>query len=153
MRRLWLALGAFFIGCSTPHDRPLPYPLTLSPEGLGPIRPGSAFDPAAIQGKLPGFAVEKISRVTPGRSETILLLKRDGRILAHIFPDVAGETITRVSVVSALISDDTGRKVGDPRSTPLECGDAECLDRSRPALRYHLAPGGKTISEISVVKL
>lgn len=156
MRVLFPLLTLAFLsgGCQAPTE-PLPYPITLSPEGLGPVRPGLSFDIAALQSKLPGFTVEKMSQITPERSQILFTLKRGDAVMAYIFPDEQGKRIGHISVVTERIPDHNGQKVGDPihENPSLRCAGDECRYETHPSLSYRLAPSSRIIREITLQKL
>lgn len=155
MPLFWLLAGALFVGCTAPRDTPLPYPLTVTAEAVGPIRPGEPYDIGSLRGKLPGFTIEKMSLVTSENPETLLFLKRGEAVMAHIFPDRNGEKIEKISVVSPLIPDHAGQRVGETirRSGDLRCEHRECRYASVPGLLYRLDPTSSAIREITLQKL
>lgn len=141
-------------GCHSP-DEPLPYPITMNKEGLGPIRIGDAFEIGAIQGKLPGFTVEKMSRVTPERSETVFFLKRGEMVLAHIFPGDDARAIEAITLCTEQIQDIRGQRIGTKiqGSKDLLCSGATCRYGTEPSLRYLIDPETRIIREITLQKL
>ena len=141
-------------GCHSPEE-PLPYPITLSSEGLGPLHPGESFEISAIQGKLPGFTVEKMSLVTPGRSETLLLLKRGESVLAHILPGSDEKQIAQITLCSDRIKDQRGQTIGETiqKSSDLHCNGSECRYGADESLSYRIDPGSGIIREITLQKL
>lgn len=149
-----LVLALFLTNCHSPQE-PLPYPLTLSEEGLGIIRPGGIYDSSLIQSKMPGFTVEKLSLITPGKAQTLLALKRGDHLLAHIFPDGAEEHIERITLHSDLIKDHRGQSIGDVIQTDgdLHCGADECHYGTETALFYRTDPKSRIILEITLRKL
>lgn len=149
-----LSLALLLAGCHSP-DEPLPYPLTLNGEGLGPVRLGGPFDVSAIQGKLPGFTVEKMTRVTSERSETLFFLKRGDAVLAQIFPDKNGEQIAQIILCSDRIEDGYGQKIGTPirRGDDLRCDKEQCRYDGDPSLVYRIDPSSDIIREITLQKL
>lgn len=156
MRRGWFALVPvlFFSNCQSPQE-PLPYPLILNEEGLGSIRPGEKYDIALIQSKMPGFALEKLSRVTPKKAQTLLALKRNDTLLAHIFPDSGEERIEAITLYSGVIKDNLGQGIGDTirDNKDLHCVENECRYRTKTPLRYRIDPQTRIIHEITLQKL
>lgn len=156
MRLFPILLAVFFTltGCRSPEE-PLPYPLTFGSEGLGPIRLGGDFDIASIQGKLPGFTVEKMSLVTSGKPETLFLLKRGEHVIAQIVPDAEGKHISQITLLTERIQDVRGHKIGEALrgELGLSCTKDECRCESDRALHYRIDPDSRIIREITVQKL
>ncbi len=149
-----LVLPLFLASCHSPQE-PLPYPLTLSEEGLGAIHPGEKYDPALLQGKMPGFTLEKLSLITPGKAQTLLALKRGDHLLAHIFPDASEERIERITLHSDLIKDRRGQGIGDAilEDAKLQCGAHQCTYGTGTPLSYRIDPKSRVILEITLQKL
>lgn len=150
---LLLASALLFVGCGVSEDS-LPYPLTITDEGVGAIRPGMAFDSSRIQSTLPGFTVDAVSRISPQKEPMILLLKRGDTPILYLLPDSEGKQILRITALSPLIKDRYDQGIGDPlRTTPsLSCKESECFYADTPGVRYTLDPAGR-IREITVQKL
>ena len=89
---------------------------------------GETFDIASLQGKLPGFSIEKMSKITPGNDHSLLALKRGNTLLAYIFPDQEGKRIETITVISGLISDANGQTVGSiiQENGGFTCDQNEC---------------------------
>lgn len=149
-----LTFSLFLVNCHSPQE-PLPYPITLNEEGLGAIRPGGTYDSALIQSKLPGFTVEKLSQITPQKSQSLLALKRGEHLLAHIFPDSREKGIERITLYSGLIKDHRGQSIGDviQADGDLRCGENECHYGAETPLRYRIDPSSRIIREITLQKL
>ncbi|MBN2869927.1 MAG: hypothetical protein JXK04_03125 [Campylobacterales bacterium] len=149
-----LTLALLLAGCHSPQE-PLPYPLTLSEEGLGAIHPGERYDPALLQSKMPGFTLEKLSLITPGKTQTLLALKRGDHLLAHIFPDGSEKVIERITLHSDRIKDPRGQGVGDPiqEDGELHCDENRCTYGTETPLSYRIDPKNRVILEITLQKL
>ena len=154
-RFAFAAAAAGILGGCGPSGGSLPYPLTVTSEGLGAIHPQDPFDPKAVEMKLPGFNVEKVSPITPSDPEPILILKRGGTTIAYLSPDSSGETIAQISVVSPLVRDKRGQGIADTiQQTPdLVCKRNLCRYHDDSRLIYQIDPQTGTIREITVQKL
>lgn len=151
---LLVLLGVLIAGCDSPQDPSLPYPMTLTSQGLGSLRMGTAFEPSLIQGKLPGLNVEKLSQIVPQGAETLLVIKRGDTVLGYVFPDDSGKSVAKIAVTTPLIPDETGRKTGQPLPplAKMRCSGDECAFVDSP-LRYRIDPANRIIREIVVQKL
>lgn len=154
MRGMILLLGLLFWGCDTPHDPSLPYPMTLTSEGLGTLRAGERFEASLIQGRFPGLGVEKLSQIVPQGAQTLFILKRHETALGYVFPDKSGKAVAKITVISPLIPDETGRKTGEvlPALPNIRCSGEECTLEHSP-LRYRIDPASRIIREITLQKL
>jgi hypothetical protein len=150
----WMIFPLLFLGCKNP-DSPLPYPLTISPEGVGAIHLGGTFDIPLLQGKLPGFELEKLSEVTSATGQTIVRLKRHDEPLALILSDSSGVTITQIIVLSPLIKDTKKLGINDmlPPSEELHCVKDQCTYTANPTITYAIRPDTHTIREINLQQL
>ncbi len=153
MRLLLLGALLWFSGCDSPLE-PLPYPITFTPEGLGTVHLGKAYDIQAIQSRLPGIGVEKLSLVTTGENQSLLALKRGERLLAYVIPDRREKTIQAITVLSPLIEDPNGLRVGETlrQEDDLRCLGDECHYGVNPSVRYRTDPA-RIIREITLQKL
>ncbi|MGD9654589.1 MAG: hypothetical protein AB7U44_05275 [Sulfuricurvum sp.] len=142
----------FMYGCQSP-ERNLPYPLTVTEDGLGAIHADTPMD--LIQSKLSGFSFEKLSQITPEHPEIIVQLKRGSNILAQIVSDRSGKKISAIVIVSPLITNRHNEGItGQLRSNiPLTCDENGCFYTDEPSVRYRLDPSDKTIREITYQKL
>ncbi len=151
---LMIAASLALLGCQPPKE-PLPYPITLGAQGLGALKIGGEFGVGPIAQKLPGFELEKLSKVTPGRVETLLVLKRGETVLAYVFPDREGKKVIRITLCDGTIADARGERVGRPlRSREgLRCDAETCVDAANGALSYRIDPESATVREITLQKL
>jgi len=147
-----LLFAFLFIGCSSTNNI-LPYPLTISEEGLGAIHADTPFN--QVNTSLSGFTFEKLSQVSPDQSEMIYQMKRGERIIAHIVSDSSGKKIATIHILSPLIKNKYDQGIGDPlpRANTLLCTAEECHYRDEPSLRYRIDPNQRTIREITFSRL
>lgn len=141
-----------FIGCSSP-DISLPYPLTISEEGLGAIHPDTPFE--QISTSLSGFEFEKLSQISPEHPEMIYQMKRGKNLIAHIVSDSSGKKISEIHILSPLIKNKYRLGLGEtlPQNTPLTCRDQLCSYPDEPSVHYRIDPKTQTIREITFQKL
>lgn len=152
-RVLSLALFALFIGgCNVPNE-PLPYPLTLSEEGLGALRYDTPFEQVNLS--LSGFEFAKLSRISPDRTETIFQMKRGGTTIAHIVSDPSGKKISAIHILSPLIKNTDNLGLGDPLPPTKEfiCSDNLCYRKKEPSVHYRIDPNTRTIREITFSRI
>jgi hypothetical protein len=152
-RLLSSLLAALFLsGCDAPNE-PLPYPLTISEEGLGAIHPDTPFD--QINTSLNGFSFEKLSRISSEQSESIFQIKRGEKVIAQIISDSSGKKIASIHILSPLVKNRDNLGLGDPLplSETLICTDEQCTSRDEPSLSYRIDPNGRTIREITFSRL
>ena len=143
-----LLFAFLFIGCSSTNNI-LPYPLTISEEGLGAIHADTPFD--QVNTSLSGFTFEKLSQISPGQSEMIYQMKRGESVLAHIVSDPSGKKIAAIHILSPLIKNKYGQGVSDPlpRTNTLLCTAEECRYRDEPSILYRIDSNQRTIREIT----
>lgn len=142
----------FLFGCRSPQE-PLPYPLTITEEGLGAIHPETPFDQAG--GKLMGFEARKLSRVTPERPEALWQIRRGENVYALVVSDEGGKKIDHIDVLSPQIKNRRAQGIGDSLSpTPaLRCDNGTCSYADEPSLHYRIDPASRIIREITLQKL
>lgn len=147
-----LLFALFLSGCDAQNE-PLPYPLTISEEGLGAIHPDMPFD--QINTSLSGFSFEKLSQISPDQSETIFQIKRGERVIAHIISDSSGKKIASIHILSPLVKNRDNLGLGDPLplSETLICTHHQCTSSDEPSLSYRIDPNGRTIREITFSRL
>lgn len=147
-------LPLLFWGCHHSSDT-LPYPLTLSEEGMGSVHPGDSFDIALLRGKLPGFELELLSPVASAKSAPLIRLKREEREIALFGSDPEGSRITEIIILSPLVKNDEGIGINDPLpdSDAIRCNGDECRYRDHPSITYRIETASRTIREISLQKL
>lgn len=148
-----ILLSAFLlIGCSN-SDNALPYPLTISEEGLGAIHPNTPF--TQISTSLSGFEFEKLSQISPENPEIIYQMKRGDRLIAQIVSDASGKKISAIHVLSPQIKNKDNLGLGDPlpQTQTLTCRDELCSYGDEPSLHYRIDPKTRTIREITFQKL
>lgn len=150
----WILFLLLFWGCQNPSE-PLPYPLTITSDGVGTIHIGGSFDVPLLRGKLPGFELEKLSSVTSSQTQTILQLKRHDEPIAYIVSDAAGDAISEIVVLSPLIKNSHGVGINDPLvlSEKLHCVSGECRYADEPSVTYVINSDAHTIREITVQRL
>lgn len=139
-------------GCNTPNE-PLPYPLTISEEGLGAIHYNTPFD--QVNTSLSGFTFEKLSRISPDQKEIILQMKRGKSTVADIVSDTTGKKIAEIQVISPLIKNKYHQGLGDtlPLSKTLQCNDDQCHNENEPSVHYRIDRNTRTIKEITFSRL
>lgn len=150
MHYLFLAVVAFFLSnCHSP-DGSLPYPLTITPEGMGSIHPGEPFDIALLRGKLPGFELEKLSRVASEKGATILQLTRGDKPIALIVSDQTGVTLSEIIILSPLVKNFRGLGINDifPSTKDLNCTQEVCRYTNQPSILYRIDLNSRAIREI-----
>lgn len=142
----------FLFGCRSPQE-PLPYPLTITEEGLGAIHPETPFDQAG--GKLMGFEARKLSQITPDHPEMIWQIRRGESVFAHIVSDEGGKKISRIDILSPQIKNRHAQGIGDSLnpSPALTCDNGTCGYADEPSLRYRIDPASRIIREITLQKL
>jgi hypothetical protein len=146
-----LLIAFFVFGCSS-QNTTLPYPLTISEEGLGAIHPNTPFD--QVEGKLSGFTIDKLSQVSSDQSETIVQLKRGEKIFAQIISDPSGKKISQILILSPLIKNTHNQGIGDPLTPQnLLCTQESCHYSNEPSILYQTEGSNHTIREITYTKL
>lgn len=139
-------------GCYLPNE-PLPYPLTISEEGLGAIHPETPFD--QVNTKLSGFTFEKLSQISPDHPETIFQIKRGENVIAQIISDTSGKKIATILITSPLVKNRQNQGLGDPlpMDKTLHCDDNLCSNTNEPSLLYRIDPNGRIIREITFSRI
>jgi hypothetical protein len=151
MRFLLIALGLWLAGCSE-QSTALPYPLTISQEGLGAIHPDTPFE--EIPTRMLGFECEKLSAVSSSDPTLIYQIKRGGKPLADIVSDPSGKKIVSIHILSPLIRDSHDQALGEVLGAePFVCDGARCVDPQSPSVRYTIHPSTRTIREITHQRL
>ena len=147
-----LLIALLFIGCSS-QNTTLPYPLTISEEGLGAIHPDTPFN--QITTSLSGFTFEKLSQISSDQSNTILQMKRGDSPIAQIVSDPSGKKISAIYILSSQIKTKNNLGLGDPlpQTESLECLNNLCQNTDEPSIRYQIDPKPRTIREITFQKL
>lgn len=147
----WILLSLLFWGC---HDSPthLPYPLTITPEGIGTIHLKGTFDIPLLSGKLPGFEIKKLSSVTPDQPQDILQLTRYDEPIALIVSDSGKTKIAQIIVRSPLLKDPAGVGINDilSLSERVYCDRNQCHYKDKPTIIYSIEPQSRVIREITV---
>jgi hypothetical protein len=147
----WILLSLLFWGC---HDSrtPLPYPLTITPEGVGAIHLNGTFDIPLLCGKLPGFEIKKLSSVIPDQPQTILQLTRHDEPIVLIVSDSTETRIAQIIVSSPLLKDSAGVGINDilPLSERVRCDHNQCHYKDIPTIIYSIEPQSRSIREITV---
>lgn len=145
-------LAFLLIGCSNP-DKTLPYPLTISEEGLGAIHPNTPFE--QIEFSLSGFEFEKLSQISPEYPEMIYQMKRGNSRVAQIVSDASGKKISSIHILSPQIKNKGNLGLGNPlpQTQTLICHDELCSYTDEPSLHYRIDPKTRTIREITFQKL
>lgn len=148
-----IPIALFLSGCGSTQEN-LPYPLTITQEGVGAIHPGDTFDASRIQSALPGFTVETVSQISPQKAPMILIIKRGDNPIVYLLPDADGKNIAQITVLSPLVKDKLNQGVGDnlKPSPSLSCDVDVCRYADFPALGYTIE-ADRTIREITVQKL
>lgn len=151
-RLFFSLLPLLFVGCDVPNE-PLPYPLTISEEGLGALHADTPFN--QVNTTLSGFEFEKLSQVSPDKPEMIFQMKRGNHILAHIVSDSSGKKIASIHILSPLIKNKERLGLGDrlPLSETTLCTEDLCHRQNEPSLSYRIDPNQRTIREITYQKL
>lgn len=148
-----ILLSAFLlIGCSN-SDNALPYPLTISEEGLGAIHPNTPF--TQISASVNGFEFEKLSQISPENPAIIYQMKRGDNLIAQIVSDTSGKKISTIHILSPQIKNKYNLGLGDPlpQTQTLTCRDELCSYDDEPSLHYQIDPKTRTIREITFQKL
>lgn len=147
-----LLVAFLFIGCGSVKTT-LPYPLTISEEGLGAIHPDTPFD--QISTALSGFEFEKLNQISSDQSHTIMQIKRSHSLIAQVVSDTSGKKIATIHILTTLIKNKNHQGLGDslPQSTMLQCEDQECYYTNEPSLHYRIDPKKRTILEITYQRL
>lgn len=155
MRLPVLALCAvLFFGCQHNSDS-LPYPLTLSTQGVGAIHLGESFDIALLRGKLPGFELDTLSRVASAKEASVIRLKRGDEVIAMIAADQTGSVISEIIILSPLIKNMQGMGINDtlPPDKDIRCVRDECRYTGEPSIAYRIESNTRTIREIMIQPL
>lgn len=153
IRFLSLAIFTLIInGCDVPNE-PLPYPLTISEEGLGSIHHNTPFD--QVSSSLSGFTFEKLSQISPDQNQIIFQMKRGKSSIADIVSDPSGKKIAEIQVVSPLVKNKYDQGIGDtlPLSKALQCDDDLCHNENEPSVHYRIDRNTRTIKEITFSRL
>lgn len=148
----FLLVALFFIGCGS-HDAALPYPLTISEDGLGAIHPDTPIN--QVNTVLSGFEFEKLSQVSSDHNNVILQMKRSGHPIAQIVSDETGKRIAAIYITSNLIKNKQGLGLGDPlpKNEHILCDGNLCTGTNEPSLHYRIDPNRRTILEITFSRL
>jgi len=151
-RLFFSLLPLIFVGCDVPNE-PLPYPLTISEEGLGALHADTPFN--QVNTTLSGFEFEKLSQISPDKPEIIFQMKRGKHILAHIVSDSSGKKIASIHILSPLIKNKERLGLGDclPSNETTICTEDLCHRQNEPSLNYRIDPNQRTIREITYQKL
>jgi len=149
-----LFLPILFWGCQPSSDA-LPYPLTISEEGVGSVHLGGSFDIALLRGKLPGFELELLSEVASAKSSPIIRLKRGGKEIALLVSDPKGSILTEVIILSPRVKNTQGIGINDllPDTEAIRCIRDKCRYSNNSSVTYRIEPGSRTIREITLQKL
>lgn len=148
----FLLVVLFFIGCGSPNAA-LPYPITISEEGLGAIHPDTPIN--QINTLLSGFDFEKLSQVSSDHNNVILQMKRAGHPIAQIVSDETGKKIAVIYITSNLIKNKQGLGLGDtlPKNEHILCKGDLCTGINEPSVHYRIDPNRRTILEITFSRL
>ena len=140
------------IGCSN-SDNALPYPLTISENGLGAIHPDTPFE--QTNSSLSGFEFEKLSQISPEYPEIIYQMKRGDSLIAQIVSDASGKKISAIHILSPQIKNKQNLGLGDPlpQAKTLTCPNSLCSYSDEPSVHYRIDPNTRTILEITFQKL
>ena len=140
------------LGCSSPNTS-LPYPLTISEEGLNAIHPDTPFD--QITNAMSGFEFEKLSQISSDQSNTILQMKRGNSLIAQIVSDPTGKKVSEIYILSPLIKNKQGLGLGEsfPQNDQIHCNATECISKNEPSVHYRIDPVNRTILEITFSRL
>ncbi|MDD5716911.1 MAG: hypothetical protein PHW64_03835 [Sulfuricurvum sp.] len=138
-------------GCAS-SDGVLPYPLTVSEEGLGSIHPDTPFE--EVNTRLVGFTFDKLTQISPEHPEIIFRLKRGNTVFAQILSDNSGKKIARMDILSPLIKNKHRLGLDDPlpQIAEIECRDHTCRYREEPSLMYTI-DDNRIIREITYQRL
>jgi hypothetical protein len=141
-----------FIGCGS-VDTHLPYPLTISEEGLGAIHPDTPIN--QVNTLLSGFEFDKLSQVSSDRNSVILQMKRGTHPIAQIVSDESGKKIAAIYINSNLIKNKQGIGLGEPlpQNDQIRCDGPECISKNEPSVHYRIDPANRTILEITFSRL
>ncbi len=151
MRLFLIVLGLFIGGCSE-QDKALPYPLTLTKEGLGAIHPDTPFE--EIPTLMLGFECEKLTAVSSYDQGLIYQIKRGEDPIAHIVSDRSGKRVASIHLLSPLIKDAYDQAIHEPlKEKPFLCVGERCSDPASPEIFYTIDPKNRTILEITYQKL
>lgn len=152
--KVWVLCALMFLGCQN-RSNDLPYPLTITQEGMGAVHLGEPFDIALLQGKLPGFELEKLSQVTSEKGAATVRLKRGNDPIVLMVSDPQGANISEIIVLSPLVKNAQGLGLNDilPPSNNLTCVDDRCRYADQPSLHYTIDPTSRTIREIILQSL
>lgn len=140
------------MGCTVPKNT-LPYPLTISEEGLGTLNFDTSFE--QINTSLIGFDFQKLSRISAEQNCIIVQIKRGGKTIAQIFSDPSGKKIVTIAILSPLIKNKSNIGLGDPLplNKNLICNDNRCHSEMEPSLHYRIDPSSRIIREITFSRL
>ncbi len=149
--RLFL-IGFLLVGCSKPSET-LPYPLTISEEGIGAIHPNTPID--QLNTTLSGFEFQKLNPVSPDQQAVIFQIKRGDTLIAQIFSDGSGKKISSIHILSPLIKNKSHVGLGDrlPSDKKLVCDHDLCHTLDEPSLHYRLDPLTRIVREITFSRL
>lgn len=153
---LMVRLGIFwtifilFIGCGSP-DETLPYPLTITQEGLGPLHPTTPFE--EVPTAMIGFESQKLSLISPDQTEVIYAISKGSHTVAHVFSDTSGKKIDAIHVLSVHVQDVHGQKIGSALEASIPCGNGRCSDPSSPSISYEIDPKTRIIRQINYQRL
>jgi hypothetical protein len=147
-----LLLALLISGCDTPN-KSLPYPLSITEEGLGSLHPDTPFN--QVNTSLSGFEFEKLSQISPNQNEMVFLIKRGKKTLAQVVSDPSGKKIAEIQIISPLIKNRYDQGLGDPLPTSktLQCSDDVCQNANEPSVHYRIDQNTRIIKEITFSRL
>jgi len=151
---LLLPLVFWFNACSQPNNV-LPYPLTITEEGLGAIHPERPYDFNTLQASLPGIDFIRFEPVSSESIEHIILLKRGSINIAQIFIEPNQKKIHEIFILSSQIKNKDHRGIGDTlnQRSSLHCEADLCRYTDEPSVSYKINIQTHRILEISYRKL
>lgn len=155
--KLWVPLFFSFLvfsSCSQPTNI-LPYPLTITEEGVGAIHPSQPYDFNILRSSLPGIECIRLHSVSSADQRQIILLKRGTENLAQLLIASDQKNIQEIVILSSQIKNKDRRGIGETLAsrTTLHCTKSICRYNDEPSLEYKLDPLTHRILEISYRKL
>lgn len=147
---IFWAICILFTGCGSP-DEILPYPLTITQEGLGPLHPTTPFE--EVPTAMIGFESQKLSLISPEQTEVIYAISKGSHTVAHVFSDTSGKKIEAIHILSVQVQDGHGQKIGYVLDASIPCDHTQCSDPSSPSIRYEIDPKTRIIRQINYQRL
>ena len=121
---LYLFSLILLIGCSSPSHY---FSLTLYEDALATLKQNTAFNCSAIEASLLGVQAKKVHSVgTSSHNSTIIVLQKQGKTLAYLYPTNNHKKIARIEVLHPNITTIHHLHVGQSIEASIQKGLIHC---------------------------